>query len=404
MQRIEARSVFKRAPRVVLAAGVFFLRVAVAGPPTLLSYVADRSADPAGWGGDAGAVFAYDGSALLEWIASPAWVDPCAAATDSAGNLFVLDAASDPLNVGSPTGAIYRFDPVTRQVVLYAASRDTLEMTDLALAGDGRIFVTGRAAAGPGGQLTGVVFVVDPNGQISVHVASTQFSEPTGVAVAAPGELIVVDRSAAAGGTGHVGAVFRVLDSGQIEVLATSAWFADLQDVVLAADGQSFLVADAEADPQNLGYDGAVFRVTAGGAVSVHATSPLFAHPCELVSRADGGILLLDSATDAGLPGGPRGVVFHVAAAGDVSIHIPASPGWQQATGLATEGSGTVARLGDLDGDGDVDLADFTVFQLCYGGSSVPAPTPCRIADFDSDLDVDLSDFAIFQVNFTGSF
>jgi len=62
---------------------------------------------------------------------------------------------------------------------------------------------------------------------------------------------------------------------------------------------------------------------------------------------------------------------------------------------------------GDLDGDGDVDLGDFLMFQLCFGGSSnPPAPTcpPGREPDLDGDGDVDLADFLIFQQNFTGSF
>jgi len=63
-------------------------------------------------------------------------------------------------------------------------------------------------------------------------------------------------------------------------------------------------------------------------------------------------------------------------------------------------------RGGDFDGDGDVDLSDFTSFQLCFGGASNPPAGTCPPgvdADLDADGDVDLADFLIFQQNFTGS-
>jgi len=77
--------------------------------------------------------------------------------------------------------------------------------------------------------------------------------------------------------------------------------------------------------------------------------------------------------------------------------------------GPLTGGGATIAVVpapGDFDGDGDVDLSDFTVFQLCFGGSNNPPATTCPPgidADLDGDGDVDLADFIIFQQNFTGS-
>ncbi len=65
---------------------------------------------------------------------------------------------------------------------------------------------------------------------------------------------------------------------------------------------------------------------------------------------------------------------------------------------------------GDADGDGDVDLADYSIFADClFGPATAPAPAPpltsqqCLSAfDLDSDLDVDLGDFALFANAFTG--
>lgn len=59
----------------------------------------------------------------------------------------------------------------------------------------------------------------------------------------------------------------------------------------------------------------------------------------------------------------------------------------------------------DLDGDGDVDQADLSLFESCASGPGVlhNGTDPCREADFDSDSDVDQSDFAVFQRCYSGS-
>jgi hypothetical protein len=64
------------------------------------------------------------------------------------------------------------------------------------------------------------------------------------------------------------------------------------------------------------------------------------------------------------------------------------------------------ALVGDLDGDGDVDLSDFALFGQCFGGANNPPAGSCAPgvdADLDGDTDVDLTDFAVFAQNFTGS-
>ncbi len=74
---------------------------------------------------------------------------------------------------------------------------------------------------------------------------------------------------------------------------------------------------------------------------------------------------------------------------------------------FVTKYAGTTPPIpADLDGNGHVDLADFTIFARCCGGPYVVAPPPsCYLSDFnsadlDADDDVDLDDFAAFQTCF----
>ncbi len=64
---------------------------------------------------------------------------------------------------------------------------------------------------------------------------------------------------------------------------------------------------------------------------------------------------------------------------------------------------GPTSPATDLDGDGDVDLADFGLFQGCFNGPNRPYAGPaCGRMDFDGDGDVDLADFGTFQGCFNG--
>ncbi len=57
----------------------------------------------------------------------------------------------------------------------------------------------------------------------------------------------------------------------------------------------------------------------------------------------------------------------------------------------------------DFDEDGDVDMADFGLFQLCFSGDAISYADGCSPADLDHDHDVDLLDFVILQACLNGA-
>jgi hypothetical protein len=91
-------------------------------------------------------------------------------------------------------------------------------------------------------------------------------------------------------------------------------------------------------------------------------------------------------------------------AAGTWYLHVQGYNGEDAANGTYDYSIIATYRVAaDLDHDGDVDLADFAVFQGCFNGPNRPGRSSgCDVADLDADLDVDLADFAIFQACFNG--
>ncbi len=62
--------------------------------------------------------------------------------------------------------------------------------------------------------------------------------------------------------------------------------------------------------------------------------------------------------------------------------------------------AGATAVPGDVDGDGDVDLTDYSFFYACV---AAPNGVSCGVFDFDEDGDVDLADFGVLQILFSGT-
>jgi hypothetical protein len=63
-----------------------------------------------------------------------------------------------------------------------------------------------------------------------------------------------------------------------------------------------------------------------------------------------------------------------------------------------------VGLAGDADADGDLHLADFAVFQRCFGdGGGGALETGCLVADSDRDGDVEAADYAAFAAAQTGA-
>lgn len=80
-------------------------------------------------------------------------------------------------------------------------------------------------------------------------------------------------------------------------------------------------------------------------------------------------------------------------AVGNHDVQVTARDAAGNDGGDATANELVIFRDGDLDGDGDTDLADFAIFQACFSGAGGASGDPvCDGADLDGDGDVDNDD------------
>lgn len=116
------------------------------------------------------------------------------------------------------------------------------------------------------------------------------------------------------------------------------------------------------------------------------------------VNTADvSGVALPRFTNKAQLDASPRGY-FH-----DTVLDILYARFEDTGSAMTLTASDAAPPDADFDADGDVDLADFALFQLCFAGPNrVPGANCLVAADMDGDADVDLSDFGLFQSCFNG--
>lgn len=139
-----------------------------------------------------GNIFQYD---RISQISSPLPVapiffqDPLAIAIDRAGNPIVADLTANPLQLEGNTGIVFRIRR-GEELAYELVSQDTRfrDPNSLAIASDGRIYVTDREAdpLQTGDRDPGAVFVLDPSvapARVSVVAATPTLNLPDGMAV-----------------------------------------------------------------------------------------------------------------------------------------------------------------------------------------------------------------------------
>jgi len=103
---------------------------------------------------------------------------------------------------------------------------------------------------------------------------------------------------------------------------------------------------------------------------------------------------------------GQNETIIHVgigdaASAAQVVVNWPSGGPTRTLTNVPANAQWNVyppSRLGDADGDGDVDLADFLVFAGCFDQSIQPG---CEMMDFDGNSTINMNDYDAFEDAFT---
>lgn len=307
---------------------------------------------------NAGTVFIQptDGEPSTVWVSADPLRSPVAVAVDSDLRVLVLDRTRRPDGIATGTGALVRYDRVTRAFLDETGSESFVALRDVGLLPSGAVLVVDRDADPTGlGSDTGALFRVDAPGSVTPFAADAAFVDPVGVVVAPDGRVFVVDENAnPLGHPGDAGAVFEIdPETGVLlQVLAAPAVFSSPSDGVVL--GGTLYVADRTADSAAGALSGQLFAVdVATGAVTPHLVNPVVFGALVDVEVFEGTLYLLDRDATFGGFGGAPGGVYRVSPSGE-PLPFASSADWAEPQSLAYLPPATVAldRHDLVDGNG----------------------------------------------------
>ncbi|MFH0944617.1 MAG: hypothetical protein V2A76_05410 [Planctomycetota bacterium] len=265
--------------------------------------IVDADAPMEGVDGLPGAVFAYDRTAnsLARFSADSRFVDPQMAVFEPDGKILLSDSSATPSGTRGGTGALFRIDGRSGQVLGLFTSPLFMAPNALALGPDGTIYVTDRYAQPAGCEGRGVVFAVDGNFErCEVAMTDARFAAPAFVVWEPEGSLLLLDADTPTGTPGDEGVFFRsVPGSGEVKDVGHLAGTISPLGFLREPEG-SLLVFDANADPHRLGGPlGAIFRfLPETGVTTLLLSRQPLRDPVRGCLADDGKVLFVDANSD----------------------------------------------------------------------------------------------------------
>jgi uncharacterized repeat protein (TIGR01451 family) len=225
--------------------------------------------------GELGAILRYSTQAdsavstLFPLTRADGFSQPAGIALDRDGSLLIVDRDANPNSYPSPNsrpGALFRLDPMTRQLSLVLSDQRWADPVDAAVDRSGHILVIDFEG---GGQRQGAVTEITPGQATPLlrELSSGLFKDPIGLMVDRSNYVYISDPNSPAGSNDRGGAVERWWrPGGSFSLVTADTLLRQPSDCAMAQNGDLF-VTDREANPLRFGSGdrGAVFRMPIGG-------------------------------------------------------------------------------------------------------------------------------------------